>query len=217
MKKIAFLLLAFSLLASIGQASAQETDVWLFYGAGPHSLSSGIDQIARKARPLAGVSRVTVLDYRSTQTAYDQVLATPSSHTVILGGYSCGSSSALVVARALAGLRNVAIIGLQPSLWCGRYETTPNIVYAQATTGTCWQTGGLGCARYQGAAQHTVLIERPQRHLQADQDPDYQRDMLFAIAAIAKPSRRHWLVKHLGRTSHYVYATGQHLRLGEGR
>jgi hypothetical protein len=194
-----------------------ETDVWLFYGAGPHAFSSGVDTIAARVQRLRGVGHVTVRDYRETQSAYDEIRATPSDRKIVVGGYSCGAASALTVAGAM-GSRKVAVIGIQPSLWCGRYPTTPNMVYAQDTYGLCWETGGLGCYQFPDGAQSLTLIERPGRHLKADQDPVYQRDAVLAIGAVADPSRGGpRLQRHLQQTTRVFHSRPAHLHLWEGR
>ena len=183
------------------------TDVWLFYGWGWTGWSSGIDQIARRARTLRGVNHVTVLPYYSTQIAYDQALSA-SSHdphlSLVFGGYSCGGNSSISVGGSLAthNNRTVHVIALQPSVWCGRYPATHNM-YLQDT----WSSSTLGLGVYQpdpGPTHHTTFIERREPHGDADTDPLYQRDALYAIAAVADPARRAALQRHLTRTAPYV-------------
>ena len=206
---VALLLL---LLALPAQAA---TDVWLFYGAGPHILSSGMKQIARRMRHFAVVHGP--YDYRETQRAYDEIRATPSDHKIVLGGYSCGAASALVVGGAL-GTRRVGVLGLQPSLWCGRYPTTSNMHVFAETYGLCWQTGGLGCYQADGAAPHAVYIERPERHLRADNDVRYQNDMVLAADAIADPAAGAQRYHHWLRNSTYLFhASPGHIHLWERR
>src|SRR6516162_10730924 len=77
------------------------TDVWLFYGWGLDSWSSGIDQIARRVRTLRGVHSVHVSDYRDTQAAYDYLVSRPAEHSLATVGYSCGGNAALATAAAL--------------------------------------------------------------------------------------------------------------------
>ena len=183
MKKLALIL---CLLASPAYAAE---NIWLFYGAGPHAFSSGIDQIARRARTFSGVGHVGTYDYMDTQRVYDEVLASPPSDTATIVGYSCGGNSGLAVTQGLArNGRPVHLLTMQPSVWCGWYlPTTSNVVYAQNTYAGCIETLGLGCLRLYGDAQQTVNIFRPEPHLRADTDPAYQRDVLRAIYFIANP------------------------------
>lgn len=177
------------------------TDVWLFYGWGPNGWSSGIDQIARRVRTLRGVNSVHVYDYRETQRAYDEALHAPHEHSVAFVGYSCGGNAALAVGGALT--RTTHVIALQPSVWCGRYRTTANIHYFQDT----WSGGtfGLGSFQPEGPPAHyTVFVERPNPHGAADTDPLYQRDAVFAVGAVADPSRRPVLERHLQRSAPHV-------------
>jgi hypothetical protein len=98
----------------------------------------------------------------------------------------------------------VHVLGIQPSLYCGRYWSTSNMALAQDTFGPCGQTYGFGCLRYFGRAQKTVLIERPSLHLQADTDPLAQRDVVLATYCIANSAERGrcapWAL-HLKRTT----------------
>src|SRR6516162_11538885 len=119
------------LIAPTSTANAA-TDVWLFYGWGPNGWSSGIDQIARRVRTLRGINSVHVYDYRETQRAYNEAIASPHEHSLAFVGYSCGGNAALAVGGSLAhNNRTAHIIALQPSVWCGRYPTTPNMRYVQ--------------------------------------------------------------------------------------
>ena len=183
------------------------TDVWLFYGWGPNGWSSGIDQIARRVRHLRGVNEVHVTDYRNTQLAYDSIVSAHHSdphRSFALVGYSCGGNSTLSVGGAMAHNNITAhVIALQPSIWCGRYPTTSNMRYFQDT----WSYGTLGLGSYMPEgppAGYTTFIERPNPHGAADTDPLYQRDAVFAVGAVADPSRRWLLERHLARTAPYV-------------
>jgi len=177
------------------------TDVWLFYGAGPHFWSAGIDEIARRVRTLRGVHSVTVSDYRDTQAAYNYLVSRPAEHSIAIVGYSCGGNSSLSVGGSLH--RTVHVITLQPSIWCGRYPTTHNMRYFQSTWS--YGTGGLGAYQPEGPpAGYTVFIQRPQRHLDAVDDTQYQRDAVFAVGAVADPGRRRLLERHLIRSAPYV-------------
>jgi acetyl esterase/lipase len=177
------------------------TDVWLFYGWGPDGWSSGIDQIARRVRTLRGVETVHVSDYRDTQAAYDFLRQTRPEHAIAVVGYSCGGNAALAVGGALT--RTVHVIALQPSVWCGRYGTTPNMRYFQDT----WSGNTFGLGSYQPEplpAHYTTFIERPNPHGAADTDPLYQRDAVFAVGAVADPARSHLLTRHFVRTAPHV-------------
>jgi hypothetical protein len=177
------------------------TDVWLFYGWGPDGWSSGIDQIARRVRTLRGVHSVHVSDYRDTQAAYNYLVARPAEHSVMTVGYSCGGNAALSVAGSLR--RTTHVVMLQPSEWCGRYETTPAMRYVQDSWSS--RTWGLGSYMPEGPpAGYTVFVERPNPHGAADTDVLYQRDAVMAVGAVADPSRRWILERHLQRTAPHV-------------
>jgi hypothetical protein len=62
-----------------------------------------------------------------------------------------------------------------------------------------------------GNAQHTVLIYRPDLHLEADNDLNSQRDVLGAIYAIANPGHAGLLVRHLHRTTYVTRYNGQNV------
>src|SRR6516164_10435477 len=194
------LIVALVLLTSAWPVNAA-TDVWLFYGWGPDGWSSGIDQIARRVRTLRGVHSVHVYDYRETRRAYNEAVASPSEHSLAFVGYSCGGNAALSVAGSLR--RTAHVIALQPSVWCGRYSTTPNMRYFQDS----WSSATFGLGSYQPEgppAGYTVFVERPNPHGAADTDPLYQRDAVFAVGAVADPSRRYLLERHLIRTAPHV-------------
>ena len=181
------------------------TDVWLFYGAGPHIFSTGIDTIARYARRTRGVTSVHVSDYRDTQAAYDFLRAQPSDHRIVIGGYSCGSNASLVVAGSLS--RTVHLAVLQPSIWCGRYPATQNMRLLQNTYS--YGTFGLGAYTPDGPAQRIVNIQRRNAHLQGDNDRDSQRDVLAVVTATANPDRWHfWYHNRLDRTTDVVRRRG---------
>jgi len=190
------------ILSSIPAYAA--TDVSLFYGWGPNGWSSGIDQIARRVRTLRGVNSVHVYDYRETQRAYQEAAASPREHSLAFVGYSCGGNAALAVGGALLqNSRTAHVIALQPSVWCGRYATTPNMRYFQDS----WSSGTFGLGSYMPEgppAGYTVFVERPNPHGAADTDPLYQRDAVFAVGAVADPSRKRLLKQHLIRTAPYV-------------
>jgi len=197
-------LLLAALLLCLAWPAWGATDVWLFYGWGPDGWSSGIDQIARRVRTLRGVNSVHVYDYRETQRAYNEAVATPHEHALVFVGYSCGGNATLAVAGALLqNNRNAHVIALQPSVWCGRYATTGNMRYVQDT----WSGGTFGLGSYMPEgppAHYTTFIERRNRHGAADTDPLYQRDATFAVGAIADPSRRWLLDRHLARSAPHI-------------
>lgn len=178
-------------LCLLATPAAAGTRVWLMYGLGDNAFgsSSGIDVIAQRARNIPGVTQVTVRNYWDTTTIYNEILASPSSDRIVLGGYSCGANSATVVARALWSVyRKVATIAnIQMSLWCGGDALESNVVYGQSTyNADCAQTFGLGCKPLEPAPSFTgkiVNINRPDSHGYADNDPATQDDVLKAIAA----------------------------------
>ena len=189
MKKFAALTLAIAWLWCTPATAG--TRVWLMYGWGDNfaGSSSGIDEIAARARNIPGVVQVNVRNYWDTTTIYNEVLASPSSDRIVLGGYSCGLNSATVVARALwqAGRKAHTVTGIQQSAWCGGDALESNVHYGQSTyNAECWQTFGLGCKPLEPAPSFTgqiVNINRPERHGYADNDPLAQDDVLKAIAA----------------------------------
>jgi hypothetical protein len=178
------------LLTSAGSAIAG-TRVWLMYGWGDNfaGSSSGIDEIAARARTIPGVTQVNVRNYWDTQTIYNEVMATPTSERIVLGGFSCGANSATVVARSLWQSHRTAhtIANIQMSLWCGGDALESNVHYGQSTyNADCAQTFGLGCKPLEPAPSFTgkiVNINRPDSHGAADNDPATQDDVLKAIAA----------------------------------
>ena len=177
------------------------TDVVLFYGWGPNGWSSGIDQIARKVRTLRGVEATWVGDYRDTQSAANWLASCPHDHAIVCVGYSCGGNAALATCGAVG--RPTHVIALQPSQWCGRYRTTSGMQYVQDT----WSGGTFGLGSYQPEgppAHYTAFIERPNPHGAADTDVLYQRDAIYAVGAVADPSRRYLLERHLIRTAPHV-------------
>lgn len=216
MRRLAVVLVLLLTVAATPAAAA--TDVWLFYGAGPPALSSGIDVMARRIRTLSGIGHVSVHRYYDTTTVYNQILQRPASDKAVVVGYSCGGNASLAVAQSLSyNNRQVAVLAVQPSVWCGWYlPTTSNVAYAQDTYGNCLQTLGLGCLQFYGDAQRTVLIHRPDLHLQADSDPNSIRDVVRATYCIANPSRCRPLIRHLRGTTTLTRYNGEDvLRLQE--
>ena len=177
------------------------TDVGLFYGWGPDGWSSGIDQIARKVRALRGVDATWVGDYRLTAEAHNWLMSRPREHSLVCAGYSCGANAAIVTCASLP--RPNAVVALQPSIWCGRYQAGASTRYVQNT----WSSGNFGLGAYQTEgppAHYTVNIQRDHYHGAADTDVMYQRDAVYAVGAVADPSRRHLLERHLIRTAPHV-------------
>jgi len=92
---------------------------------------------------------------------------------------------------------------LQPSQWCGRYGTTPSMRYVQDS----WSSGTFGLGSYMPEgppAGYTVFVERPNPHGAADTDPLYQRDAVYAVGAVADPTRKAALKRHLVRSAPHV-------------
>lgn len=185
----ALLSFVFLVLATLPAIAA--TDVWLMYGWGDNvfGTSSGIDEIAAKARTIPGVTSVNVRNYHETQRIYDEAVAASSAgHRVVLSGYSCGLNSATVVARGMweSGHRVATVVGIQQSLWCGGNGLESNTSYGQSTYGDCRETWGLGCKQLEAAPSFGGRINniyRPETHGYADNDPNAQADVLKAIAA----------------------------------
>jgi len=199
--RLSISLLAAVLFTAIPTPTHAATDVWLFYGWGPDGWSSGIDQIARRVRTLRGVHSVHVSDYRDTQAAYDYLVSRPAEHSLATVGYSCGGNAALATAAALN--RPTHVVMLQPSQWCGRYGTTPAMRYVQDS----WSSGTFGLGSYMPEgppAGYTVFVERPNPHGAADTDPLYQRDAVYAVGAVADPTRKAALKRHLVRSAPHV-------------
>jgi hypothetical protein len=146
-----------------------------------------------------------------TQRVYDEILASSSGDHAVLVGYSCGGNASLAVAQGLArNARSVHVLAVQPSVWCGWYlPTTSNVRYAQDTYGNCIQTLGLGCLQFYGDAYKTVNIYRPDLHLQADTDPNSQRDVVTATYCIANPGRCGPFIRHLHHTTTLQRYNGQ--------
>jgi hypothetical protein len=204
------------LLLCLASPALATTDVFLFYGAGFHAFSTGMNQIANRLARTEGIVVHGPYDYRETQLVYDQIRATPSDHKIVLGGYSCGAASSLIVGGSL-GSRRVYAFGLQPSLWCGRYPTTSNMVWAE-TYGLCWETLGLGCYQADGSSPHSLYVERPFRHLKADTDASYQNDMVLGIRAVSNPDRYAGIYhRWLRNTTYLFHADPGHIHLWERR
>jgi hypothetical protein len=177
------LCISIALLASPAFAG---TKVWGFRGWGLPGWSEGVDQIAQQAAGIPNVTSVRVFNYYDTQRVADEIAATPHGTRVVVYGYSCGGNSATLIGTTFAGRRNInAVLGMQPSIWCGGTPSlTQNVGYAQNTYAPCWMTLGLGCQQWSGA-RRLYQIERPEWHGQADTDPDYQADVLSAINTVA--------------------------------
>ena len=90
--------------------------------------------------------------------------------------------------------------------------------YFAETYGLCWQTGGLGCYQADGASPHATYIERPDRHLKADQDAAYQNDMVLAARSDSRSARRAGIYHRWLRSSTYLFhASPGHIHLWERR
>jgi hypothetical protein len=169
------------------------TRVWGLYGWGDNwrGSSSGVDEIAVKARQIPGVEFVHIFNYYQTQEVFDEIRAAPTDTKIAIYGYSCGANAMTVIAKGLNGIRKVdTLAGIQESLWCGGDPLFANVVYGQVTYGGCGQTLGLGCKQLEAGDgfEGTILnISRPERHGPADNDPAYQQDVLDAIGETAAP------------------------------
>jgi hypothetical protein len=185
------LLVAILLLALTCSPAAAGTLVWLMYGAGGQSTSTGVDEIAAKARQIPGVTAVNVREFRETDRIVDEIVATPATERIVVGGYSCGLNAATRVARKLweLGRKIATVVGIQQSKWCGGDDLESNVSYGQSTFAEdCAITHGLGCKPLAPAPSFTgqiINIDRPLPHGEADNDPQYQADVLKAIAATA--------------------------------
>jgi hypothetical protein len=175
----------------ISEARA-ETQVWGLRGAGFEAWSQGVDQIAAQARTIPGVTRAAVHNYYETQAVYDEIAAAKAANPrvrIAIYGYSCGANAAVVTANAFRSNIN-EVLGMQPSALCGGGYTNhinQNVGYQQNTFAPCWQTFFLGCQQWEGGRRSSEM-ERPQRHLYADEDPAYQQDVLGSIAYLAGQS-----------------------------
>jgi hypothetical protein len=180
------ILLGLIILTSTASAG---TKVWGFRGAGFEAWSTGVDQIAEQARHIPGVTSAAVFNYYQTTEVYNEILQAKAADPrvrVAIFGYSCGANAAVVTANAIRHNIN-EVLGMQPSALCGGGYTNHinrNIGYQQNTFAPCWQTFFLGCQQWEGGRRSSE-IERPQRHLYADQDPAYQQDVLGSIAYLA--------------------------------
>src|SRR6516164_7891207 len=97
---LATIFVALAIILFSTRISHAGTRVWLMYGWGDNAFgsSSGIDEIAARARTIPGVTQVNVRNYWDTTTIYNEVMASPTTERIVLGGYSCGANSATVVA-----------------------------------------------------------------------------------------------------------------------
>jgi hypothetical protein len=190
------------MLACLAWPAEAGTRVWGFYGWGPDRWSGGIDQIAAQARTIPNVQEVRLYDYIYTQQVANEISATPRGTRIVVYGYSCGANSTTLIGTAFNGRRPIAVIGMQPSIWCGGSPSlTPNVL-AQNTYASCWKTLGLGCQTWGGNPHYLRQIYRNEWHGQADTDPAYQQDVLSAINRIANPGGGH----HCDPTHHHCHA-----------
>ena len=77
------------------------------------------------------------------------------------------------------------------------------MIYVQYT----WSPWTFGFGSYQPEgppAAYTVFIQRDNYHGTADTDPLYQRDAVLAVGAVADPSRKWILDRHLQRTAPHI-------------
>lgn len=190
---VAIFLVSWLLVTAASASEQQPTRVWGLYGYGDNwrGTSAGIDDIANQARTIPNVEFVHVYNYWETQRVADEIFASPEGTRIAIYGYSCGANAVTVIAHGVAPQRKIdAVLGLQESLWCGGNDIAPGVVYAQETYGDCGQTLGLGCKQFEPASGFTgqiLNIHRPERHGPADNDPQYQQDILDAIYETANP------------------------------
>ena len=194
--------------------ASSATRVWGLYGFGDNIFgsSSGIDTIAAKARLIKGVTSVVVRDYWQTGEVASEIMAVPATDRIVIYGYSCGLNSATAIAAGVARTVNT-VTGIQQSLWCGGTPLQANVDYGQSTYGGCIRTFGLGCKQLKGGPGFhgsIVNIRRPDGHGYADNDPDAQADVLFAIAETARGNGSHHL--HVG----HVRSGAQEIHRGFG-
>lgn len=175
------------LLVTIATAPA-ETRVWLMRGMGGNwgGLAPGVDNIAALERRIPGVTSVRVFEYYQTQQIADEIVRTPLRVNVVIGGYSCGANSATVIASVMR--RPVNVEAIQASTWCGGVPLGAAVARAQETYNPqCLWTFGLGCKKYvagPGFRGQLLLVNRPDGHLKADDDPDAQADMVRFVRAV---------------------------------
>src|SRR6516164_4580709 len=127
--------LALAIVLFLGKVAHAGTKVWGFRGWGPAGWSEGVDQIAQQAATIHNVTSVRVFNYYDTQQVANEIAATPHGTRVVVYGYSCGRNSATLIGTAFTVRRNVnAVLGMQPSIWCGGTPNLSNNVgYAQNT------------------------------------------------------------------------------------
>ena len=184
-------LLALVLALLLATPASAATRVWGLYGWGDNwfGTSSGVDDIAARARHIYGVSYVVTRNYWETQRVANEIMASPAHDTIVIYGYSCGANAMTVIAKGLAGYRHIhTVAGIQQSQWCGGDPLYSNVSYGQMTYGGCIQTFGLGCKRLEaGDGFHGYIrnIHRRERHGPADTDPEYQQDVITAITHAA--------------------------------
>lgn len=200
-KSITVILALFFLVAIAVRAASAATRVWGLYGWGDNiaGSSSGVDDIAAKARGIPGVVAVEVRNYWEQERVRDEILAAPPHDRIVIYGYSCGLNGATTIAKLVAP-RRVTVSGIQQSLWCGGDPLYDNTDYGQSTYGSCIETWGLGCKRLtagEGFAGSIVNIRRPDlEHEAADEDLDAQQDVLDVIAQTATGDGRHHFFGH---------------------
>lgn len=190
------IIFAAAILSALTVQAFANTRVWGFYGLGDNffGTSSGIDQIAARARTMPHVTSVHVLRYWEMQRAADEIMAAPRTDRIVLYGYSCGGNAITTIGYALHGHRHIEIAAIQPSLWCGGHPITSNVTYAQQTYAGCIATLGFGCKQFRlapGSTSEIVRIHRRQLHIWADTDPHAQEDVLHVIAGAHSRAAHH--------------------------
>jgi len=132
-------LYAFLVLVTSASPAFAGTKGWGFRGWGLPGWSEGVDQIAQQAAHIHNVTSVRVYNYYQTQEVANEIAATPHGTRVVVYGYSCGANSSTIIGTSFAGRRNInAVLGMQPSIWCGGTPNlSQNVGYAQNTYAPC--------------------------------------------------------------------------------
>ena len=133
---------------------------------------------------------VTIHNYwLGLQDTANEIMAAPPGDRIVISGYSCGANGSTTIAYGINPHRRVDVAVIQESLYCGGYSLLGNVNRAQETYAAglwgCLVTLGFGCKEMQagpGFAGQLVLIDRPDLHPWADDDPNAQNDILSFIA-----------------------------------
>lgn len=204
---------ALLLLLGEAPASAAKIRVWILYGVGGQSTSSGMDTLAYRLRNLGSQIEVRgPYQFDQWQQVASEMKSTPPEILVAVAGYSCGANNAPMAAASVASRTVALVAGIQASTWLSIWCRSPilsrNVVAAREIYNpNCFQTGGLGCQLYQPgpgfAGGRLTIIKRYDMHPYADLDPDAQNDVIEAIKmALASSNSRAF--KIYSRVPHVV-------------